>query len=157
MTCGWISNVCVYVCMYVCVYVPLVHTFTYTDIHTHTISREPNLRFERISISRRFRCLVGHVCETCGPVTRKTVWAMVDVSQVMIDHPIIYRIHASRLTTLLCSEVSCRYTCTKILAFLSRRWNSSLLSCSFRHVSTEMVLQTGVLTQNMDVFVIWGR
>ncbi len=68
-----------------------------------------------------FRCLVGHVCETCGPVTRKTVWTMVDVSQVMIDHTIICKIHVSRLTTLVRNEVNCTCRCTKILVFLSMK------------------------------------
>ena len=46
---------------------------------------------------------------------------MVDVSQVMIDHPIICKIHGSRLATHVCNEVSCSCSCTKILAFLSMK------------------------------------
>ena len=46
-----------------------------------------------------FRCLVGHVCQRCGPVSCKTVGTMVDVSEVMNVHTIICKINASRLTT----------------------------------------------------------
>ncbi len=46
-----------------------------------------------------FRCLVGHVCQRCGPVSWKTTGTIVDVSQVKIDHTIICKIQTSRLTT----------------------------------------------------------
>jgi hypothetical protein len=39
----------------------------------------------------------------------------------MIDHPIICKIHGSRLTTHVRNEVNCRCSCTKILAFLSMK------------------------------------
>ena len=50
----------------------------------------------------------------------------VDVSQVMIDHTIIFEIHTSRLTTLVCNEVRCNCSCTEILVFLTM--NLELLS-----------------------------
>jgi hypothetical protein len=58
---------------------------------------------------------------TWGPVSRKTVWTMVDVSQVMVDHTIICKIHTSRLTILVRDEVNFNYTCTKILTFLTMK------------------------------------
>jgi hypothetical protein len=51
-----------------------------------------------------FRCLVRHVCQRCGPVSRKTVGTMVDACQVMITHTIICQIQSLRLTTLMRNE-----------------------------------------------------
>ncbi len=51
-----------------------------------------------------FRCLVGHVWQRCGPVSRNTVGTMVDVCQVLVAHTIICKIQASRLTTLVRNE-----------------------------------------------------
>jgi hypothetical protein len=52
-------------------------------------------------------------------------WTMLDISQVMydimIDHANICKIHTSRLTTLVCNEVICSCSFTKILAFLSMK------------------------------------
>ncbi len=73
-----------------------------------------------------FRCLDRHVCETYGPVTRKTVWTMVDVSQVMIDHNIICKIHDSRLTTLM--RWTTDTTSLKSWPSWVWNWNSYLLS-----------------------------
>ena len=50
---------------------------------------------------------------------RKTVGNMVDVSQVMIDNTIIFKIHDSRLTTLVCNEFNYIYNCTEFLVFLT--------------------------------------
>ena len=79
-----------------------------------------------------FRCLVGHVCQRCGPVSRNTVGTMVDVCQVMIAHTIICKIQASRLTTLVRNESRCSCSCTEILAFLTMKLElpSPLLSHS---------------------------
>jgi hypothetical protein len=66
-------------------------------------------------------CLVGHVCQRCGPVSRKTVGTMVDVCQVLIDHTIIGKIQSSSLTTLVCYESRCSCSCTEILAFLTMK------------------------------------
>ena len=79
-----------------------------------------------------FRCLLGHVCQRCGPVSRNTVGTMVDVCQVMIAHTIICKIQASRLTTLVRNESSCSCSCTEILAFLTMKLElpSPLLSDS---------------------------
>ena len=79
-----------------------------------------------------FRCLVGHVCQRCGPVSLKTVGTMVDVCQVMMDHTIICKIQTSRLTTILRHESRCSCRCTEILAFLTMKLElpSPLLSDS---------------------------
>jgi hypothetical protein len=79
-----------------------------------------------------FRCLVGHVCQRCGPVSRNTVGTMVDVCQVMIVHTIICKIQASRLTTLVCNESRCSCSYTEILVFLTTKLElpSPLLSDS---------------------------
>jgi hypothetical protein len=62
----------------------------------------------------------------------KDSWKMVDVSQVMIDHTIICKIHTSRLTTHVRNELSRRCSCTEILTFLSTKLEllSPLLSDS---------------------------
>jgi hypothetical protein len=79
-----------------------------------------------------FRCLVGHVCQRCGPVSHNTVGTMVDVCQVMIVHTIICKIQASRLTTLVSNEWRWRCNCTEILDFLTMKLElpSPLLSDS---------------------------
>ena len=60
---------------------------------------------------------------TCMPKMRSCVakdsWKMVNVSQVMITHTIICKIHSSRLTTHVRNELSCSCSCTEILAFLT--------------------------------------
>ena len=69
----------------------------------------------------------------------KDSWKMVNVSQVMITHTIICKIHASRLTTHVRNELSCSCSCTEILAFLTVKLellspllsDSSLLSTKF--------------------------
>ena len=71
-----------------------------------------------------FTCLVGHVCQRCGPVSWKTVGSMVDVCQVMIAHTIIGKIQVSRLTTLVCNESRSSCSCTEILAFLTMKLES---------------------------------
>jgi hypothetical protein len=62
----------------------------------------------------------------------KDSWKMVDVSQLMIDHTIICKIHTSRLTTHVWNELSWRCICTEILSFLSMKLEllSPLLSDS---------------------------
>jgi hypothetical protein len=79
-----------------------------------------------------FRCLVGHVWQRCGPVSRNTVGTMVDVCQVMVAHTIICKIQASRLSTLVRNESRCSCSCTEILAFLTTKLElpSPLLSDS---------------------------
>jgi hypothetical protein len=66
-------------------------------------------------------CLVGHVCQRCGPVSHKTVGTMVDVFQVMIDHTIICKVQTSRLTTLVWNESRCTCRYTEILTFLTMK------------------------------------
>ena len=53
--------------------------------------------------------------------------------EVMMDHSIICKIHGSRLTTLVCNEVSSRSSCTKILVFLSMKME---LLCPLLFVSS---------------------
>ncbi len=79
-----------------------------------------------------FRCLLGHVCQRCGPVSRNTVGTMVDVCQVMVAHTIICKIQASRLSTLVRNESRCSCSCTEILALLTMKLEllSPLLSDS---------------------------
>jgi hypothetical protein len=79
-----------------------------------------------------FRCLLGHVCQRCAPVSRNTVGTMVDVCQVMVAHTIICKIQTSRLTTLVRNESRCSCSYTEILVFLTMKMElpSPLLSDS---------------------------
>ena len=86
-------------------------------------------------------CILGSLdlqmsSRTCMSKMRSCVvkdsWKMVDVSQVMIDHTIICKIHTSRLSTYVWNELSWRWRCTEILSFLSMKLEllSPLLSDS---------------------------
>jgi hypothetical protein len=79
-----------------------------------------------------FRCLLGHVCQRYGSVSRKTVGTMVDVCQVMIVHTIICKIQTSRLTTLVRNESRYSCSCTENLTLLTTKLElpSPLLSDS---------------------------
>ncbi len=105
-----------------------------------------------------FRCLLGHVCQRCGPVSRNTVGTMVDVCQVMMVPTIICKIQVSRLTTLVRNESRCSCNCTEILALLTMKLElpSPLLSDS-PFLSSEQFFcfssfsnVPGIWTQNRD-------
>ena len=86
---------------------------------------------------------VVFLCDTCNLTcilvdlhfqmsSRKCLWkmmtcvvqdsgTMVDVSQVMIDHTIVCKIHGSRLTTIVRNELNYSCSCTKVLVFLSMK------------------------------------
>jgi hypothetical protein len=53
-----------------------------------------------------FRCLVGHVWQICGPVSRNTVGTMVDVCHVMVAHTIIITLFSFSYGPLNCVRAS---------------------------------------------------
>ena len=107
-------------------------------------SRQPWLTFEFATFlwcTWNLTCILGTLhlqvsSRTCmsnmWSCVAKDSWKMVDVSQVMITHTIICKIHASRLTTHVRNELNCSCNCTEILAFLTMKLEllSPLLSDS---------------------------
>ena len=78
------------------------------------------------------RSLVGYVCQRYGPVSSKDNGTMVDVSQVMIDHTVLCKIHTSRIETPLLLSVMCWGEVVVTMKSWSSwlwHWNSYLLSC----------------------------
>ena len=81
-----------------------------------------------LSCTSNHTCILGALhlqmsSRTCMSKMRSCVakdsWKMVDLSQVMITHTIICKIHASGLSTYVRNELNCSCSCTEILVFLT--------------------------------------
>jgi hypothetical protein len=91
----------------------------------------------------------------------KDSWKMVDVSQVMITHTIICKIHTSRLTTHVWNELNCSCSSTEILVFLTVKLellspllsDSSFLSVKSFFVFPFSMFKTKIETHNLPCFL----